>query len=170
MVAELRSTSPKGRGEPPIPVGEVDIRGLAIDGFRMRVVLDTTAFNDHDTHAKLLRGAVTPAFVKKFGDQFFMKERVAGFPPPGPGRLIPHRRLIHATLVKRVEWESGANPRARIVGNRSVIVENFGKIFFGEILISAGSRRVTLMRLELGSDGGGQAGGPDVDTNGTYSP
>ena len=34
----------------------------------------------------------------------------------------------------------------------------------------AGARRLTLMRLELGSDGGGMAGGPDVDTNGGYSP
>ena len=44
------------------------------------------------------------------------------------------------------------------------------KIFLGEILVSDGARRVTLLRLELGSNGGGQAGGPDVDINGTYSP
>jgi hypothetical protein len=51
-----------------------------------------------------------------------------------------------------------------------VVVKDFGRIFFGEVLISSGARRLTLMRLELGSDGGGQAGGPDVDTNGGYSP
>jgi hypothetical protein len=51
-----------------------------------------------------------------------------------------------------------------------VVVKDFGRIFFGEVIISAGSRRLTLMRLELGSDGGGMAGGPDLDVNGTYSP
>ena len=60
--------------------------------------------------------------------------------------------------------------RAEIVANNLVVVKDFGKIFFGEILINAGSRRLTLMRLELGSDGGGQAGGPDVDINGGFSP
>ena len=51
-----------------------------------------------------------------------------------------------------------------------LVVKDFGRIFLGEVIISAGSRRLTLMRLELGSDGGGQAGGPDLDVNGGYSP
>ena len=42
MVAELRSTSPRrGASEPTIPVGEVEIGGLAIDGFGLRVIFDS---------------------------------------------------------------------------------------------------------------------------------
>ncbi len=157
MVAELRSTSPRrGASEPTIPVGEVDISGLAIDGFGLRVVFDANVFVEHDTHAKLPRMVTKAAFAKKYGPQFFANR--AG--------SIKQRKQIHATLATRIEWEGEKNPRAEIVANNVVVVENFGKIFFGEILINAGSRRLTLMRLELGSDGGGGAGGPDVDTNG----
>ena len=161
MVAELKSTSPKGgSGEPSIPVGDVSITGLAIDGFRLRITFNSKPFIEHDTHARVLRGVASRAFVKQYGRQFFV----------GRGGLLKNRRQIHATLATKVEWEGERNPRAEIVGNHMVVVKDFGRIFFGEVLISNGARRLTLMRLELGSDGGGMAGGPDLDTNGTYSP
>jgi hypothetical protein len=161
MVAELRSTSPRrGASEPPIPVGEVAIDDLAIDGYKLRVIFDAKVFVEHDTHAKLLRMVTKASFAKKYGPQFFANR--AG--------SIKKRKQIHATLAARIEWEGEKNPRAEIVANNLVVVKDFGKIFLGEILINAGSRRLTLMRLELGSDGGGMAGGPDVDINGGYSP
>lgn len=161
MVAELRSSSPRRPAdEPTIPVGEVAIEGFAIDGYRLRVVFDCGPFIEHDTYAKLLRMVTRASFAKQYGAQFFA----------GRGGSIKKRKQIHATVVSRLEWEGEKNPRAEIVANNLVVVQDFGKIFFGEILISAGARRLTLTRFELGSDGGGQAGGPDVDTNGGYSP
>jgi hypothetical protein len=161
MVAELRSTSPRSVNlEPSIPVGEVAIEGLAIDGYRLRVIFDPSPYNQHDTHAKILRSARRSTFVRQYGRQLLM----------GRGRTLRNRRQIHATLATRVEWEGDRNPRAEIVGNHIVVVKDFGRIFLGEILISSGARRITVMRVELGSDGGGQAGGPDVDTNGGWSP
>ena len=161
MVAELRSTSPRRPAdEPTIPVGEVAIEGLAIDGYRLRVTFDCNPFIEHDTYAKLLRMVTKAAFAKQYGAQFFS----------GRGGSIKKRKQIHATIATRLEWEAEKNPRAEIVSNNLIVVKDFGKIFIGEILISAGSRRLTGMRLELGSDGGGQAGGPDVDTNGSFSP
>ena len=161
MVAELLSTSPpRGSREPSIPVGEVSIAGLAIDGFRLRITFNPKPFIEHDTHARVLRGVANRSFVKQYGQQFFV----------GRGGLLKNRRYVHATLATKVEWEKESNPRARIVGNHMIVVEDFGRIFLGEVVISSGSRRLTLMRLELGSDGGGQAGGPDLDVNGGYSP
>ena len=161
MVAELRSTSPTGRAtEPTIPVGEVAIEGLAIDGYKLRVVFDSNAFVEHDTYAKVARMVTKTSFAKKYGAQFFA----------GRSGMIKKRKQIHATIATRLEWEGEKDPRAEIVANNIVIVENFGKVFFGEVLINEGSRRLTLTRFELGSDGGGGAGGPDVDINGGFSP
>lgn len=161
MVAELRSTSPRRPvDEPTIRVGEVAIEGLAIDGYRLRVTFGCDPFIEHDTYAKLLRMVTKASFAKQYGAQFFA----------GRGGSIKKRKRIHATLATRLEWEGEKNPRAEIVSNNLIVVKDFGKIFIGEILISAGERRLTGMRLELGSDGGGQAGGPDVDTNGSFSP
>ena len=161
MVAELRSISPRrGASEPTIPVGEVEIGGLAIDGFGLRVIFDSTPFVEHDTHAKLLRMISKAAFAKQYGPQFFANR--AG--------SIKQRKQIHATLAARIEWEGEKNPRAEIVANNLVVVKDFGKIFFGEILINAGSRRLTLMRLELGSDGGGRREGRTSTSMAAYSP
>ena len=161
MVAELRSTSPRrGAREPTIPVGEVAIEGLAIDGYRLRVIFDASPFVEHDTYVKMLRAVTKASFAKKYGAQFFA----------GRGVSIKKRKQFHATLVTRLEWEGEKNPRAEIVANNVVVVQDFGKIFFGEILINEGSRRLSLTRFELGSDGGGGAGGPDVDINGGFSP
>jgi hypothetical protein len=169
MVAELTSASPSGSGEPPMPVGDVAIEGVTIDGFALRVVLDPSVFTKHSTHAELLSAAARPEFVKRYGDQFFMNDEIAGFPSPGRGRLVPHRERIYATIVKKIEWEQRPNPQASIE-HHSVVVKDFGRIYFGEMLISGSARRLTMMRLELGSEEGGQAGGPDVDVNGGWSP
>ena len=161
MVAELRSTSPqRASREPSITVGEMAIEGLAIDGYRLRVIFDASPFIEHDTYAKMLRAVTKASFAKKYGAQFFA----------GRGGSIKKRKQLHATIATRLEWEGEKNPRAEIVANNLVIVQDFGKIFVGEILISEGSRRFSLTRFELGSDGGGQAGGPDIDINGGWSP
>jgi hypothetical protein len=165
MVAELRSKSPGDVGEPPIAVGDIAIDDLTIDGFRLKIVLDSAVFNELDTQRKLLGRCAKADFAKKYGHQVFMRPRTTGRGPTAVGR-----GHIHGTLVTKIGWDGNANPRATIVGNHVVVVKDFGKIFLGEILVSDGARRVTLLRLELGSNGGGQAGGPDVDTNGSYSP
>jgi hypothetical protein len=51
-----------------------------------------------------------------------------------------------------------------------VIVPNFGKVYFGELLMSALERRMTLARFELGSPLGGYVGGGDVGSNGSWYP
>ena len=163
MIAELRSTNPRDGGEPPISISDVAIDELTIDGFRLKVFLDSAVFNDLDTQAKLLRSAAKGDFGRKFGNQVFYRPRPAS-------RTAPRRGHIHGTLVTKLQWDGEANPRATLIGNHVVVVKDFGKIFLGEILVDDGARRVSLLRLELGSNGGGMAGGPDVDINGTYSP
>ena len=165
MVAELRSKNPRDVGEPPIAVGDLAIEDLTIDGFRLKIVLDSSVFNEFDTQSKLLGRAAKADFAKKYGHQVFMRPGNAGRGPTGL-----RRGHLHGTLVTKIDWDGEVNPRATIVGNHVVVVKDFGKIFLGEILVSGGARRVTLLRLELGSNGGGGAGGPDVDINGTYSP
>jgi len=49
-----------------------------------------------------------------------------------------------------------------------VYVPDFGKLVFGEILITALSRRLTLLRLELGSPEGGDVACAEVESNGIW--
>jgi hypothetical protein len=50
-----------------------------------------------------------------------------------------------------------------------VKIPNFGRVHFGELILRAGSRRLTMIRLELGSPTAGDGGVGEVDTNGSWS-
>ena len=168
LAAELRAKSPAGSGEPRITLGDVMVEGVAIDGFKLRVEIERGVFQRYDTHAKLLTAADDEDFVRRHGKHLFMTTNFEGRPAPPPGRLVPGYDTIYATIVRTIEWDGPPDPAAQI-DHHSVAVKDFGRIFFGEILITSSSRRLTLMRLELGSDDGGSAGGPDVDINGSWS-
>jgi len=168
LAAELRAKSPAGSGEPRITIGDVMVEGVAIDGFKLRVELERGVFQRHDTHAKLLTAADDPDFVRRHGKHLFMTTHFEGRPAPPTGRLVPGCDTIYATIVRAIDWDGPPDPAAQI-DHHSVVVKDFGKIFFGEILITSSSRRLTMMRLELGSDDGGTASGPDVDINGSWS-
>jgi hypothetical protein len=168
LAAELRAKSPAGSGEPRITLGDVMVEGVVIDGFKLRVEIERGVFQRYDTHAKLLTAADDEDFVRRHGKHLFMTTNFEERPAPPPGRLVPGCETIYATIVRTIEWDGPADPAAQI-DHHSVVVKDFGRIFFGEILITSSSRRLTLMRLELGSDDGGSAGGPDVDINGSWS-
>lgn len=148
---ELRSKNPAESGEPPIAVVDAALDGVTIDGFKLKFTIERSVFERYDTYAKVLTACDDPSFKKKYG------------------RLIrTSGGIMYATLIRKIEWDGPANPNAEI-DEHTVVVKEFGRIFFGEVLIYSTARRVTMIRMELGSDEGGSAGGPDVDINGSWS-
>ena len=105
-----------------------------------------------------MTAADEPDFVKKFGALFFLTT-ISRDGLPTTGRFVPGCGTIYATIVRKIDWDGPPNPNARIQGH-SVIVKDFGTVYFGELLIESSSRRLTMMRFELGSDEGGSAGRP----------
>jgi hypothetical protein len=171
MQAELNSRSPRASGQPSVRIGKVALDGVSINGHKLRVKLDSSPFDRLDTHAKVLTAADDPAFVRESGDALFMRTPRDGAPPPPPtGRLIQADGRIYATIVKSIEWDGDPFPGSRIDGNRVIIEPDFGVLYFGELLISEYSRRLTMVRAALGSEGGGSASGGDAESNGTWSP
>jgi len=165
---ELRSKSPGGSGEPSIVLADATLESVTVDDRKLKITFERGIFERYDTHAKLLTAADDPDFVKTHGSHLFLTTDFEGRPAPATGRLVPGCDTIYATLVRKIEWDGAASPDASIEGH-TVVVKDFGRIFFGELLITSASRRVTMIRLELGSDEGGSAGGPDVDINGSWS-
>lgn len=167
--AELSARSPLGSGEPSVRVGDKSaIAGVDIDGHRLIVEVDTRPFHRCDTHAKLLVAADDPEFVKESGAALFMTTTVNDRPAPANGRLITCHDTIFATIVKSIRWDGDPFPGATIDHNL-VVVPNFGRIYFGELLICSRSRRLCMVRLSLGSDTGGSASAADVQDNGMWS-
>jgi hypothetical protein len=169
MHAALTSKSPLGSGEPAIRVGsETVIEGVEIDGHGLIVELLVPLFQKYDTRSKLLAAADDPHFLKESGDCLFMKTSVGGAAPPPQGRLVHSCGTTYATIVKSIRW-AGTPYAGATIDHNLVTVPNFGQMFFGELLVTELSRRLTLLRMELGSPVGGSVGVPEVESNGTWS-
>ncbi len=74
--------------------------------------------------------------------------------------------VVICSLVKKIDLKcSGTDVQGHVV-----IVPQFGKIHFGELISSHGSKRITMMRLELGSPVEGQLVMASAFINGTPFP
>ena len=167
----LVSRSPAaGSGEPSIaPARDTTIQGVLIAGNALTVNLNVGFFQKYDTRSKVLAAADDPKCFSNFGSHFVTGATIEGRQPDGRPGLVQRDGVIYATIVKELKWEGKPPTDARIDGH-SVIVKNFGTVYFGELLISKAERRLTMVRFELGSPIGGYADVGDVVTNGSLFP
>lgn len=142
LKASLTSASPPVGGYSTIRVGkDTDIKGFDIDGFPVRFVFDRERFEKNDSFEKMAKAVGAP---------------VAGAP-------------IFTSVVKEVVWGKKAHPKATIDGHM-IHLPDVGRFYFGEIFIWPDARRLTLVRMALGSHLGGEAGIGDVHTDGSWYP
>jgi hypothetical protein len=167
--ATLTSKSPAASGQPAIALGaDTAIEGVAIDGHPIAVEMAVPVFQQYDTHSKLLAAADDPQFVRESGDLLYLTSPAAGVAAPPTGRLQYGCGTIYATIVKAIKW-AGEPVAGVAIEQNALVVPEFGKIFFGELLITDMSRRLTMLRLELGSPVGGAVACAEVETNGIWS-
>ena len=170
--ATLHSRSPYASGQPSIQPIEARkqtvIEGVFIDDYELLVELNTPIFRQYDTHAKLLTVVDDPRFVTRHGHHLFMRSGIGKRQAPDAGRLVTSHHIIHGTIVNKLRWKGKPFPGAHIDHN-SVKIPRFGRIFFGELLIAEASRRLTMMRVSLGSPVGGQIAAAAADPNGSWS-
>jgi hypothetical protein len=170
--ATLHSLSPLGSGQPSIkPVDvrkQTAVEGVFIDGHELLVELNLPVFKQYDTQAKLLTAVDNPKFVKLHGHSLFMRSGVDRRTPPPAGRLVTSHQQIHGTIVSKLRWRGRPFPGASIDHN-SVKIPKFGRIYFGEILISDRARRLTMMRVKMGSPIGGDVAFASTEPNGSWS-
>jgi hypothetical protein len=167
--ASLTAKSPLGSGEPAIQIGkDTAIEKVDVNGHALIVEIDLTPFQRCDTYAKLMTAADDHAFVRESGRALFMNNPQPGHPAPGAGRLIEsYPGTLYATIVKSIKWTGEPFPGSRIENNM-ITIPDFGRLFFGELLISRYDRRLTMVRGALGSDSGGDVSTVDVQDNGSW--
>jgi hypothetical protein len=143
-----------------------EFQGVRVDGIGLKIATHCEVFTEYTTRQKLLQ-----AFAKnqKFRDSyasFFFTEK-----PLNPRqRSLPQTQgIIYGTIVSNLEWE-GPAPKSALIAGNSVKIQGFGSIYFGEILIEESSRRLTLVRFQLGSPSGGDGSLAEVQTNGSSWP
>jgi len=179
--ASLSGKSPTASGEPSIAVdSDTAIEGAAIDDFGLVITLATPVFQSLNTLSKVLTAADDPKFVRKSGSQLLMKPAGREKAAAPTTRLLQSYGTTYATIVKSIRW--AAEPyRGATIDQHVVTVPGLGRIFFGELLITDMSRRLTMVRLELGAvevarrkaarglSLGGVVACAEVETNGAWS-
>jgi len=171
LKASFKAISPAASGEPAIRVEQATIEGVAIGGVPLIVKTVPSVFQEYDTHSKLLRALDDPALRPRLEPHLLLKSQLHGVDPaimPPFGRLLRSPGIIYATVVESIKW-GGTPPDARAkITDHTVYVPGFGKLVFGELLISDVERRMTLLRLELGSPEGGDVACGEVQSNGIW--
>lgn len=154
MVADQDQT-----GEPEIVPSEMIFQGLELDGEPIELEVD-------DDLAKF------PTFAKfekeyRRNQDFFDKYQVRLARGEGSGKFgerFPRTEggYVLLSIVRSIRWK-----KKKIKGH-ILSLKGFGKIYFGEVLMRSNRRRVTLVRLAMGSDTGAQASCACSDQNGSW--
>lgn len=167
--ATLIARSPGASGEPAIALGEdTAFEGITINRSRLQIEIDRALFERYDTRAKLLAACDDPAFLREHGGCLFLDGGSHNAAPRGRG--LAACSPIRGTIVRALAWDGPPPANARIEGH-TVVVDGMGRIVFGEILIAAASRRLTMIRVDFDCEpcGTGMMAFADVQDNGSWS-
>jgi hypothetical protein len=163
LEATLTSTHPVDGKEPSIVPTGTKITNLRLDGYPLNVKLDIELFTKYATRESLSRAYSTDdAFFRRYGGRFQRSEQ-SPTPPSGPRQIPEVNGYIVCSIVSEIQTD---HPRA-IIDGHVIKLEGFGRIFVGELLITSISRRLTLLRLALGSPIVGDVLCTEVETNGS---
>jgi len=138
----------------------------------LTVGVERDLFRTHDTFTRITTAAAKPAFVRRFAHVLHGAGAVARRGTKAALRLVKgDDGAVHGTVVKPLKWKGRAFPGSTIDPDRpnSVSVPGFGRVFFGEINVAPTSRRLTMLRVSLGSPVGGDFSAADVMDNGSFS-
>jgi hypothetical protein len=143
---------PEAPDEPAItPVGS-HYGKVVVGGFALTPVIDVDVFNDAKTlsYTKLCEKIASDRDLR---GRFNVSEKTA---------LPPARGILVGSVVREIQ---GGGPGLTITGNM-VHVPGFGKLHFGEFVMEQYSRRLIMMRAELGCPVQLNSSGPDMGGNG----
>jgi hypothetical protein len=158
-VMSMQAESAEYPEEPEIYCKGLRLEGIRVDGYPVRATLAEQFFCDNNTKSKLEKACATGYEPQCF----FRANNASGYGFGNPSGMVK------CTVVSQLAWADQPNPNATIDGN-SIVIPNFGIVYFGEAYITANSRRVTMVRFQLGSEDGGDGSGAAGDTNGEPWP
>jgi hypothetical protein len=161
LESTLTSTHPDDGREPSIVPTGTQIVNLRLDGYPIEVKVENELFTKYATKTQLSRAYTSDdAFYKRYGQKFQRSDKEK---KSAGKRQIPEvSGYVITTIVSEVRTK---HPKAEVKDN-VIVLRGFGRIFLGELLITEVSRRLTLLRLKLGSPVEGEVACAEVETNG----
>jgi hypothetical protein len=158
IIARLVARYPEDGGEPTIiPLGSC-FEGLKIAGNPVEVDLDDDAFTSMGAFSQVKKGLQSDkALQERLGVSKASKESVS------------KTDLMVCSLVKSVSMKSRQTLEAAPTQG-SIYVPGFGTVYLAEFVMGPKMRRLTMLRVELGSPVRGEMSFGDVYSNGEPWP
>ncbi len=162
-LVELNLSSTKKGHKPPV----IRTTGNHIEGLRLGRVEATVILDEETLCSCGTKKQLADFYARQ--DEDFRKRYAWRFgTPSGAPAIREHRGYYRCTLVREIKLsgpkrEVDKIPRPR--GNQ-IVWPGFGRIFLGEVLVGDYSRRMTMVRLAMGSSAGGSGSIGDAGTNG----
>ncbi len=167
----LESRAPERGAEPEIRGKDVVFSGLSVDGIRLNVTF--VPWLEELATFSSLRDAYErdDKFFEEYGCCFCkLPVRAAKGSRKLPVTQGSDPGTVFYTIVKKIEWEKAGASDITIDGNRITIPE-FGSVYLGEMFASGNEKRLSMMRVMLGSPEGGEVEVAGGDSNGhTFPP
>jgi hypothetical protein len=163
--AYLRTVYRASDPQPTItPVKEdTNLDGLVIDGVRFRIELDSKPFRALGTCHEFDHGATAnPDFGQRLAKRLLSLREQSASGPVGKGCYV-------SSIIKSIE-PLDAMPKGADIDEHVITWPDFGKVILGEMLISEFSRRLTMVRLEMGSPVEGSVAAADIQSGGQGLP
>lgn len=193
VVSKLTSVHLKGKKgqkkeEACISFAGSEIAGLSVNGIPCRVSIDRE-LDQFQTHARLktvLKGKLgsklppdlTPAAWQSWCDHFKPRNLLHPGPkdpkePKDPQYLEDLRTKFVSDSITRCSIVADLDIPPKTGAKKygySIEIENFGRIFFGEMRVSDGMKRLDMIRFDLGCDDCGGGTVPSSAVNGEPVP
>lgn len=157
IVARISTQHGEGDEETRVlPVGS-EFVGLRVAGHSVDVELDTALFAECDTLAKFKRRyQAETEFAKTMRARFLWDDVDKNAPEILKQRykwqtnseaLPESKGILPCSLVKAIHCDC---PETKMYGN-TLVIPQFGIVYLAELYMEQSSRRLTMMRLEMGS-------------------
>jgi hypothetical protein len=164
---EMHQTSTRGMDGPEssIKTSGSKIEGLRLGNVVVDVELDEEPFATCGTKGEL------QAFWARQNDAYRRENCGRFHTPKGATSLTENNGRLFGSLVKRIGLSGPAEELQNIhVDGYSIKWDGFGKIFLGEVIVSAQVRKITMIRLKMGSAAGGVGLSGGGETNSGWVP
>ena len=163
-----RKTLRAKKQEAPISAKGSAFENLTVNGVPVRLAMDDT-IETNPTHEKLrkfMSGRLKEA--ASFRSRNFLEK--SGLKDD---YVCDMERFINASHIRCSIYSEIALERDTDGVKQhcySLDIENFGRLYIGEIVVSNGSKRLNMLRFDLGCDNCGGGTGGSVDVNGETVP
>ena len=140
----LTSHSAVGREQPKTTRKAMSWKASPSTVIVSRSTLAEDLFRECNTKDKLAKrhAGLSPRQKRMFLPAVSGADEATGFPEANG--------TVKCSIVQDIRWDGPANPKATI-HDHVVEVKDFGKMYFGEMFIKGDSRRLTMVRCQLGA-------------------